>query len=75
MGYSFRCEHKIFSANLKRDPSCHEAAPRLYYGAPSRQAVFFIMFKIVPNETNEKLDCYSNSKPWIQSTGVSVVWA
>ena len=27
MGYSFRCEHKIFLANLKRGPSCHEAAP------------------------------------------------
>ena len=34
-GYSFRCEHKIFSVNLKRDPSCREAALRLYCGAPS----------------------------------------
>ena len=25
MGYSFRCEHKIFSANLKRGPSCHKS--------------------------------------------------
>ena len=24
IGYSFRCEHKIFSQNLKRGPSCHE---------------------------------------------------
>ena len=32
-GYSFRCEHKIFPANLKRGPSCHEAAPQLYCGA------------------------------------------
>ena len=34
-GYSFRCEHKIFSANFKRGQRCHEAAPRLYCGAPS----------------------------------------
>ena len=34
IGYSFRCEHKIFSPNLERGPSCNEAAPRLYCGAP-----------------------------------------
>ena len=28
--HSFRCEHEIFSENLKRDPSCHEAAPELF---------------------------------------------
>ena len=33
-GYSFRCEHKIFSENLKLGPSCHEAATFLQ--APSR---------------------------------------
>ena len=29
-GYSFRCEHKIFSSNFKRGPSCQEAALCLY---------------------------------------------
>ena len=31
-GYSFRCEHKIFSSNFEEGPCCHEAAPRLYCG-------------------------------------------
>ena len=29
-GYSFRCEHKIFSPNSKRGPNCQEAAHRIY---------------------------------------------
>ena len=40
-GLSFRCEHKIFSPNLKRGPNCQEAAPRHYCGAPSRHFFFF----------------------------------
>ena len=43
-GYSFRCEHKIFSANLRRGPSCHEAAPDFFAG-PSAELIIVRSYK------------------------------
>ena len=44
--HSFRCEHKIFSKNLKRSPRCHKAAPRLYCGVKKTFQIHDIIQKI-----------------------------